>query len=103
MGDYAWVITRDLFAEEDGGNVESEVGVSGPRDVDPSIVADVIRKGITFKMYDGDGEHMYTGRIWHLDGPDACHFQPLDDFGIGNAGCTEIRYYNPTTKKWEAL
>lgn len=100
--DYAWVITRDLFAEDDD-DTESEVGISGPGDVDPSIVADVIRKGITFKMYDGDGNHMYTGKIWHLHGPESCDFQPLEDFGAGNAGCTEIRYYNPGTKKWEAL
>ena len=41
------------------------------------------------------------------DVPDM-QFEPLDDFGMPNAGCTEIQYesdpeINHTGKKWETL
>jgi hypothetical protein len=41
-----------------------------------------------FRMYDDDGELYYEG-IATFDSS----FQPLDDYGMPNAGCTEIRYY----------
>lgn len=102
---YAWVITRDLFAEgeDEDSEIKSEVGTFGPSNMHQSVVDGVIRAGISFRLYDGDGEHMYTGKILHLQGPDACDFQPLRDFGTPNAGCTEIRYRNPGTGKWEAI
>ena len=50
-------------------------------------------------MYDDDGGHYYNGvLIGDYDG-----FEPLDDFGEGNAGCTEIRLYNNKTRKFETL
>lgn len=39
-----------------------------------------------FSMFDGDGECYYQGRT-----DDDSSFAPLDDFGKGYAGCTEIR------------
>lgn len=48
-------------------------------------------------MLDGDGIVYYYGKI--LGGAE---FQPLDDFGTGNAGCTTIQYKN-TAGKWENL
>jgi|TARA_R100001530_G_scaffold110783_3_gene78010 hypothetical protein len=38
-------------------------------------------------MFDDDGVLYYAGLIWgDYDG-----FEPLDDFGMPNAGCTEIQ------------
>jgi hypothetical protein len=37
-------------------------------------------------MYDDDSELYYAGKIWgDFDG-----FEPLDDFGMPNGGCTQI-------------
>ena len=49
-----------------------------------------------FRMYDDDGELYYEGYS-----NDSSSFQPLDDFGMPNAGCTEIKYYE--NGKWETL
>ena len=40
-----------------------------------------------FKMYDGDGELYYSGYIVG----DFSGFEPLDEFGMPNAGCTDIK------------
>ena len=49
-----------------------------------------------FRMYDDDGELYYEGCS-----DDDSSFDPLDDFGMPNAGCTEIKYWNGST--WEIL
>ena len=41
-----------------------------------------------FRLYDGDMILYYEGY-----GVDNSSFNPLDDFGTGNAGCTELRYF----------
>lgn len=51
-----------------------------------------------FRMKDDDGEIYYYGRS-----SSDSSFAPLDDFGMPNAGCTTIEYYNQKTKKWEIL
>lgn len=56
-------------------------------------------KGEKFKMYDDDGELYYEGRIV---GEDYHQLEPLDDFGMGNAGCTDIRYKNEKGI-WESI
>jgi hypothetical protein len=49
-------------------------------------------------MYDDDGKLYYAGTIWgDYDG-----FEPLDDFGMPNAGCTSIEYKNDAGT-WEVL
>lgn len=79
---YGWIITHD-YTEFD----ESDVGVMGPRDV--KFTKAQILKGKAFKMKDDDGNIVYRGRITGKgDG-----FEPLDDFGTANAGCTEIWYF----------
>lgn len=56
-------------------------------------------EGQRFRMYDDDGELYYDGRIvGDYDG-----FEPLDDFGMPNVGCTNIRYLNANTGAWETL
>lgn len=45
-----------------------------------------------FKMYDDDGIHYYSGYL--LGKYEGCEqaFNPLEDYGMPNAGCTDIKY-----------
>jgi hypothetical protein len=95
MSRYSWKITFDTFAEPG-----SHVQIIGPRDAshdwknDPKPDASE-----QFRMYDDDGELYYAGRIvGDYDG-----FEPLDDFGTPNAGCTRIDFKHPKTGEWVAL
>jgi hypothetical protein len=92
---YAWIITRDIIGpDEDNGLV-------GP--FAATLTGKQIRnhpKAERFTMYDDDGECCYEG---FLVGDDASGFEPLEDFGMPNAGCTEIRYKNPKTGAMEPL
>lgn len=110
---YAWIITKDHLAECEGhestdgpiGNVvycdgscnRGEAGITGPSTATEEDLARLkAGKGDTFKMYDDDGELYYTGRLvvsgeTTHDDEEAC-IGPLDDFGMPNAGCTEIRW-----------
>ena len=55
----------------------------GPQNADETITANKA----TFKLYDDDGELYYSGEIYgDYDG-----FEPLDDFGAPNDGCTAIK------------
>lgn len=49
-----------------------------------------------FRMYD-DGVLYYAGRSSTID------YDPLDDFGEPNAGCTYIEFWNSDTGKWDVL
>jgi hypothetical protein len=49
-------------------------------------------------MLDADGNLIYEGLS-----DNNSSFDPLDDFGQPNWGCTTIQYLNPKTKKWEPL
>ena len=96
--EYAWLITRDRLAEQDGGKFGDAAGVSGPSNATDEQL-DQLRagKGKKFRMYDDDGEHYYDGLVLgDFDG-----FEPLDDYGRGNAGCTDIRYH--VGGKWQSL
>lgn len=79
-----WIITHDfLEGEVDQSNA---VGVAS-RDFDESQRH---RLQHPFRMLDDDGELYYQGLS-----DDACTenaLAPLDDFGMGYAGCTEIHY-----------
>ena len=73
---YNWVIIRDYI---DNG---AETGLTGPRNKSLHTENET-----EFRMYDDDGELYYAGKIWgDFDG-----FEPLDDFGMPNAVCTEIK------------
>ena len=75
---YRWKITRDRI-NDDG----SEKGISGPRGCDDNLKTNPKR----FSMYDDDGECYYEGMIYgDYDG-----LEPLDDFGMPNAGCTYVK------------
>ncbi len=51
-----------------------------------------------FRMSDDDDEVYYVGYA-----SDDSSFDPLDDFGMPNAGCTTIEYYNIENGSWEVL
>lgn len=100
---YAWIITRDLITDGEAGVMGK--GTTGPRNASSEMLELAEGpKGRTFRIYDDDGEHYYTGRIYSSEGPGSeDDFGPLDDFGAPNAGATEIRYYNGQARKWESL
>jgi len=50
---------------------------------------------IKFKMYDDDGELYYSGRMNRYD------FDPLDDYGMPNAGATALHYFQDG--KWHVM
>lgn len=93
-----WIITKDHItdgAEKAPSNLNA-VGLVGSSEIDPE---DVVRltagEGEPFRMFDDDGNLYYEGRF--LEGKDtedleAAEFQPLDNFGTPNAGCTYIEY-----------
>ena len=81
--DYYWTITRDLICEPNLDGEKPAVGTSGPGNADESLRTNPAR----FSLYDDDGECYYCGMIYgDYDG-----FEPLDDFGMGYAGCTSIK------------
>jgi len=91
---YGWIITNDKVEGSDEGTM-------GPHGMSDAMVACLeAGEGRTFKMFDDDGEHYYTGRIITEDeeGGSEDDFAPLDDFGMPNAGATEIRYRNAEGK-----
>ncbi len=79
-----WVITVDHISDGADAGVGSKQYKKG---------MPLLHK---FRMYDDDGELYYEGLSSVKD-----VFQPLDDFGTPNAGCTEIKYL--TDGKWETL
>lgn len=79
--------------------IECERGVSGPSDAPDHLLAALNRgEGVTFKMYDDDNIHYYTGKIV-ADGDVRDYAnRPLIDFGTPNAGAVFIRY--PHHPEW---
>lgn len=76
---YRWKITRDHLYDGDGRN---DKGTEGPRNCDPELKTNPKR----FVLKDDDGNTYYQGMLYgDYDG-----FEPLDDFGGPNAGCTEV-------------
>lgn len=87
----AWIITKD-HADTDA------VGVIGPRNVSETAIAKLERgEGFRFRMLDDDDLTYYHGLSSEADS-----FDPLDDFGTPNAGCTDIQYRG-RSGGWESL
>ena len=74
---YRWIITKDNVSDGE------DVGVEGPQNVDSSLRENRSH----FSLYDEDGNLYYQGYIYG----DYEGFEPLDDFGMPNAGCTGIK------------
>ena len=70
---YRWKITKDSITDGEDN------GVQGPFNLDPTLTTNATR----FSLYDDDGECYYQGMIYG----DFSGFEPLDDYGMPNAGC----------------
>lgn len=94
---YKWQIIKDLLTMESDKLPEL---VSGPRNC-----LDNVEMPDKFRMLDDDGVVYYEGICNCLSNnhPDVNGFEPLDDFGEPNAGCTSIEYWNEATEGWEML
>ena len=69
-----WIITKDRIENGDAKGVSNG---------DKSITSNKAH----FSMYDDDDNCYYEGMIYgNYDG-----FEPLDDYGMPNAGCTYIK------------
>jgi len=90
---YRWVIDKDHQAVPGAkpGTNDNAVGVMGPQNCDPKLPC-----GYPFRMYDDDKVLYYEGRA------SRCGFEPLDDFGMPNAGCTYIEFQSHAGT-WEVL
>jgi hypothetical protein len=85
----AWVITwanPEVFGEDE---MEHEVGVLGPRGI-TLTASEIEARGQAFTMYDDDGILYYKGYCMSES------LSPLSNYGLPNAGCTEIRYKGKT-------
>ena len=96
MSKVMWVITRDLINLECEGE-EQEVGTAS-RSYTEERKDECKYK---FRMSDGDDIVYFYGLSNDNDTEEA--FAPLDDFGAGGYGCTNIEYWNETEKQWELL
>lgn len=82
-----WIITKDHISYD-----QNDVGTGNPNILNAP-------DKIPFKMYDDDNELYYEGFMVSDMGESL--FNPLDDFGMPNAGCTKIEIFN--NGKWEVV
>ena len=80
MSKYWWRIDEDFL---DGDNENSEVGTEGPYDGDFQNFDN--EQGFT--LYDDDDNPYYHGYMYG----DWYGFEPVDDFGMPNAGAVHIK------------
>lgn len=88
-----WIIDKDFIADKskpEGTNANA-VGVIGPK----AYKGNGSELSCRFRMFDDDDEVYYEGRSNNET------FDPLDLFGMPNAGCTKIQYL--TKNGWETL
>jgi len=86
MSKYAWEITHDYVS---GPIKLSDLKiVQGPANAPKELLEQLAAgEGEEFEMFDDDDNLYYKGLIvGEFDG-----FEPLDDFGMPNAGCTAIK------------
>ena len=76
---YRWIVTQDYMPDPK----YPRIGIEGPRELDLSIIANPVN----WVTYDDDHNPVYGGIMWG----DWEGFEPLDDFGTGDAGCTGIK------------
>ncbi len=91
-----YIITKDYICNGEGD------GDYGPDDItdDDTKLLKLVAEGKApagteseyFHMYDDDGERYYSGYYVVSDGSD--ELEPLECYGMPNAGCTEIRMRN---------
>lgn len=93
MSGYAWAITIDKIFDPKFDKRSAAGYMCGPRDAKLDH-AEIIKhpKGQRFRMKDDDGTVYYHGVMVDISGH-ASGFEPLDDYGTPNAGCTTIEYF----------
>lgn len=89
-----WIITRDIWNEQDPDSDTNDVGERSRSTRESTKAEDL---PVEFRLLDSDDEVYYYGRT-----DEEGSFEPLDDFGQGNAGCTAIQYRN-AAGVWETL
>ena len=95
MAKYRWIITIDYIADLKArpySNVNAH-GLCGPYDVDFSIRDNPV----PFRLRDGDGTLYYEGILYG----DYEGFEPLDDWGKGNAGAVTVEHYE--NNQWREI
>jgi len=102
---YGWIITKDHYPEGREGTNSNAKGMSGPSHIHAGMFERLQTEGQgeEFRMLDDDGNLYYEGRLLGDPAAGVSGFEPLDDFGAPNAGCTSIQYRNADTGKWETL
>lgn len=111
----AWIITKDLLKDDsvEAPSNLNAVGMTGPRTAHDEFIARLTAgEGAEFKMFDGDEILYYEGRFLEDERENSDipvfqqratdEFQPLDNFGTPNAGCTYIEYKD-VDGKWAML
>lgn len=98
-----WIITKDNFSPRIG-DPENAAGTKSA-DFDKDWWEEQpLESHQLFKMYDDDGGMMCEGIF--IPSPNEVSeegFGPLDEFGEGYYGCTEIHYLDPKTGKYFQL
>lgn len=96
---YGWMVTVDSTQMSGEACVR---GIVGPGRIDPLVSERLFCQPTNcarWRMRDDDGELYYEGLIYG----EYTGFEPLDDYGRPNAGCTTIEYWSAVAKKWAAL
>jgi len=80
---FGWNITYDHLDKK-------KVDIMGPKSISDETVKKLKNgEGTAFKIYDGDGELYYEGRMIENGGEE--QLAPLDDYGTPNAGATALK------------
>jgi hypothetical protein len=85
---YGWKITRE-YRDGCPRDCAPIYGPSGIKD-DPRQRLDA-GQGLRFRMHDDDGNLMASGKF--IPDDHTTQFEPLDDYGEANYGCTYITYW----------
>lgn len=101
-GSYGWIIDVDHTHDPEVSE-RSDSGTVGPYGIPTSLRERLaVGEGMKFRMHDGDGELLYSGRLVGLVEDDDEEYGPLDDFGGPNAGCIDIYYWYDDITRFEA-
>lgn len=94
-----FLITGDFINTEPGDR--SKNGLIGPRGckLEAKDFADH-PQAQRFQMLDDDGNIYYTGLFIDTEDNEEGELQPLDCFGMPDAGCTSIEYWNKAKRKY---